>query len=85
MAIHPIQHQPTSLMDIRVRKELLRESIESDDAKIKELWNSLFNIPNILSKEISPSKRLNSLFSIGINTLDGAILAWKLYKKFKRR
>lgn len=77
--------QYSSLNEIRLRKELLRKDIEADDAKIKALWNSLFAKPDALSRKASPSKRMQSLFSIGASAFDGALLAWKLYRKFKKR
>ena len=75
----------SSLTEIRLRKELLRKDIEKDDAKIKALWNSLFTKPEALAKNASASKRLNSMLKIGAGAFDGAILAWKLYHKFKRK
>jgi len=74
-----------SLNDIRLRKETLRKSIEADDKKIKTLWNSLFTLPDAFSKDASRSKRITSMISIGTGAFDGAILAWKLYRKFKKK
>lgn len=79
------QIQYSSLNEIRLRKELLQKDIEADDAKIKALWHSLFMRPDALSKKATPSKRMQSLFSIGAGAFDGALLAWKLYRKFKRK
>ena len=62
-----------SLNEIRLRKELLRKDIQADDAKIKALWKSLFTKPEALSMKI------------GAGAFDGALLAWKLYHKFKRK
>ena len=76
--------QYSSLTEIRLRKELLQKDIEADDARIKVLWKSLFSKPDALSKNASPSKRMQSLFSIGVSAFDGALLAWKLYRKFKK-
>ncbi len=73
-----------SLTDIRLRKEALRKDIEADDAKIKALWSSIFTRPDAFSHNASRSKRVTSLISMGMGTLDGALLAWKLYRKFKR-
>ena len=47
-----------SLNDIRLKKETIRKEIDADDAKIQTLWNSLFTKPEILSRNASPSKRL---------------------------
>lgn len=77
--------QYNSLNDIRLRKEALRKSIEADDKKIKTLWNSLFTKPDAFKKDASRSKRLQSMMSIGMGAFDGALLAWKLYRKFKKR
>ena len=79
------QMQYSSLNEIRLRKELLRKDIKADDEKIKKLWKSLFVKPDALSRSASAGKRLNSLFSIGAGAFDGALLAWKLYRKFKKR
>lgn len=79
------QMQYHSLTDIRLRKEQLRKEIAADDAKFKTLWNSLFFKPTVLQKNASPSKRLSSALSLGAGALDGAVLAWKLYRKFKKK
>lgn len=78
-----IQYQ--SLADIRLRKEAIRKDLITDEAKFNTIWNSLFHKPEVLSKSASPSKRLSSLLSIGMGAMDGAVLAWKLYRKFKRK
>ena len=78
------QVQYASLNDIRLRKEKLQREIEADDAKIKVLWKSLFVKPDVLSKSASKGKRLQSLLSVGAGAFDGAMLAWKLYRKFKK-
>ena len=77
--------QYNSLNDIRLRKEALRKSIEADDKKIKALWNSLFTKPDAFSKEASRGRRIASMISVGTGAFDGALLAWKLYRKFKRK
>jgi hypothetical protein len=74
-----------SLNDIRLKKEAIRKEIDADDAKIQTLWNSLFTKPEILSRNASPSKRLQSLLQVGAGAFDGALLAWKLYRRFKPR
>ena len=71
--------------EIRLKKETIRKEIDADDAKIQTLWNSLFTKPEILSRNASPSKRLQSLLQVGAGAFDGALLAWKLYRRFKPR
>ena len=79
------QPQYNSLSDLRLRKELLRKDIETDCKKLNSLWNSLFTKPDILSKSASTSKRISSLVSMSAGAIDGAIFAWKLYRKFKKK
>ena len=72
-----------SITDIRLRKEILRNEILEDNEKIKTLWDSLFKKSDALNKRSTPSKRINSILNIGAGVLDGVILGWKLYRKFK--
>ena len=54
-------------------------------------YNSLNEIrlrKELLRKDIqnaSASKRFSSMMKIGAGAFDGALLAWKLYHKFKRK
>lgn len=73
-----------SLSDIRLRKEQLREELLSDDRKIKTLWTTLFRQPDVLRRDTTPSRRISGLFNMGAGVLDGLILGWKLYHKFKK-
>lgn len=73
-----------SLNDIRIRKEMLRNDILKEDQKIRTLWHDLFKPSDIFDKNTSPSKRISSLINTGATVIDGAILGWKLYRKFKR-
>lgn len=82
---HQDKNQYCSLTEIRLRKELLQKEMETDSEKIKQQWNSLFVKPKAFSKSTSPSKRISSLMSMGAGALDGMILAWKLYHKFKKK
>lgn len=75
--------QINSLEDIVLRKNMVLESIHNDDKKIKELWTDLFTVPTISAS--TPTKRLTNLLNIGAGAIDGALLAWKLYRKFKRK
>lgn len=78
-------NQPiTSLEELQARKELLNEEIQKEDQQIRDLWKSLFHKPTMLTSA-SPSKRLASMLTTGAGIIDGAILGWKLYKKFKKR
>lgn len=73
-----------SLNDIRTRKEMLRNAISKDDEKIQTLWNELFKPTEIFDKNTPPSKRISRILNTGATVIDGAILGWKLYRKFRR-
>ncbi len=73
-----------SLADIRSRKEMLRNDIKEDNKKIKGLWKSLFQPDDSFSRKASPSKRFSGFLNISAGVIDGALLGWKLYRKFKR-
>ena len=73
-----------SIEEIRLRKAALQKEIEADSAKIDEKWHSLFKKPEALSKSATPSQRISGIISSGADVLDGILLVWKLYRKFKR-
>jgi len=73
-----------SLEEIRTRKDALLEEIRKDDKQMKGLWNNLFHKPTALTAA-TPSKRISGLMSTGAGVLDGLILGWKLYRKFKKK
>ena len=73
-----------SIEEIRLRKAALQKEIEADSAKIDEKWHSLFKKPEALSKSATPSQRISGIISSGAGVLDGILLVWKLYRKFKR-
>lgn len=73
-----------SIEEIRLRKAALQKEIEADSAKIDEKWHSLFKKPEALSKSATPSQRISGIIRSGAGVLDGILLVWKLYRKFKR-
>ncbi len=73
-----------SIEEIRLRKAALLKDIEADSAKIEEKWHSLFKKPETLSRSATPSQRITGMISTGAGVLDGILLVWKLYRKFKR-
>lgn len=73
-----------SIEEIKLRKAALQKEIEADSAKIDEKWHSLFKKPEALSKSATPSQRISGIISSGAGVLDGILLVWKLYRKFKR-
>ncbi|KXB84726.1 hypothetical protein HMPREF3034_00644 [Prevotella sp. DNF00663] len=73
-----------SLSDIRLRKEVLLSEIQHDDKRIKTLWTDLFHAPKDMVSS-TPSKRFSGFMNTGAGLLDGIILGWKLYQKFKKK
>lgn len=73
-----------SIEEIRARKALLQKDIKTDEEKIDEKWHSLFKKPQALSKAATPSQRITSIVNSSAGVLDGVLLVWKLYRKFKK-
>lgn len=70
-----------SLEDISRRKAELLDDIRKDQKEMVSLWNDMFK-PERKTKKKGMS--LQSLMSTGVGVLDGALFAWKIYRKFKR-
>ena len=75
----PLKHQ--SLLAIRARKAQLSKDIQHSEQEIKATWNSIFH-PKKLPTPKTPAQRLVALASSSVGLIDGALLGWKLYKKF---
>ena len=60
-----------SLADIRARKDQLRNEIYADEEKISSLWSDLFY------------KKESQEPATPVQLIDGIILGWKIYRKFK--
>lgn len=73
-----------SIDEIRMRKALLLKDIQKDSDKIDRQWHSLFRKPQGLTKNATPGNRIASVMNMGAGFLDGALLVWKLYRKFKK-
>lgn len=76
--------QYKSLEEIQSRKEFLRQDIRKDSEKMTALTHSLFTRPVALKKNATPAQRIQSLVSSSAGLLDGVILGWKLYRKFRK-
>ena len=75
----PLKYQ--SLLAIRARKTQLNKDIQRSEQEIKATWNSIFH-PKKLPTPKTPAQRLVALASSSVGLIDGALLGWKLYKKF---
>ena len=77
------EYQFDSLRDIELRKAKLRGEIKTQEKSMGKLWDSLFH--NKSQKAMNTrQQKMTKLFSTGIGVVDGAMLAWKLYRKFKK-
>lgn len=70
-----------TLHEIRLRKELILSEIKRDNQQINVLWKELFRKPEQNKKK---GFTLASLMTTGAGVADGFMLAWKLYRKFKK-
>lgn len=73
------ENEYRSIDDIRLRKAQLRTEIAKDQNKLSGLWNSLVHKP----KNDRPSQRFSGVLNTGAGIMDGLILGWKLYRKFR--
>ncbi|MCD8283004.1 MAG: hypothetical protein LUC22_07110 [Prevotella sp.] len=72
-----------SIGDMRRRRRQLKHEIAANERAISGLWNNLFHRRRN-RRPASRARRLSSVVATGVNVVDGALLAWKLYKRFKK-
>ena len=70
-----------TLHEIRLRKELILSEIRRDNQQINVLWKELVRKPEQHRKK---GFTMASLMTTGAGLADGFMLAWKLYRKFKK-
>ena len=70
-----------TLNEIRLRKEIVLSEIRRDNQQMAILWKELFKKPAPRKKGFT----LASLMSKGAGLADGFMLAWKLYRKYKKK
>lgn len=68
-----------TLEDIAAYKARVKDEIRKDEKLIGQQWHSLFN-----DEERKNTNKWMSLMNTGMGVVDGAILGWKLYRKFKK-
>ena len=71
----------SSLDDIRAYKEELLEQIRQDRDVISTKWNDLFHREEPTPQ--SKAQKIMKMLSMGTGVLDGAMLGWKLYRKYQ--
>lgn len=74
--------QYNSLRDLKEYKDALNKQLKADEDEIKRLWGDLFR--PVKSGPKTPTQRIHSALSLGTGVIDGLILGWKLYRKFKK-
>lgn len=76
------QNNYTTLQDIQARRSQLLEGIRKDGERMSVLKKELFG------KNVAPRKggrmSMSSMINTGAGVFDGLMLAWKLYRKFKK-
>lgn len=70
-----------SLADIRAYKEQLHEQIKADEQSIAKKWDSLFNRNEPVPQ--NRAQKLMRMLNLGSGMIDGALLGWKLYRKYQ--
>lgn len=71
-----------TLEEIERYKDEVRQSIHDDEKRIGTLWSDLFHKEDRHAPK-TPVQRMINMVNIGSGVLDGLILGWKLYRKFK--
>jgi len=72
-----------TLEELTHKKQMLKAKIDEQDVQIKKMWKELFHDHSKESLS-TPSARLAKVITVGSSVFDGALLGWKLYRKFKR-
>lgn len=74
--------QFNDLADIRKYKDDVQTAIHKDEERIADLWHNLF-APSDEARPNTPAKRVAHMLSMGTGIVDGVLLGWKLYRKYK--
>ncbi len=72
-----------SLEAIRQRKMKLKGEIDSQENVMRRSWTQLFHSGD-KKMALTPSKKFTGFLTTGTTVIDGILLGWKLYRKFKR-
>ena len=73
----------TTLRSIEERKKQLLKEIRKDNNQINKLRKQLVAKPTALTSRKNRMS-VQGLMSTGAGVFDGLLLAWKLYRKFKK-
>lgn len=73
--------QISTIAELKAQEDLVRAQLKAEEKEIRRQWDRLFKAKRRSPK--TPSQRFLGFFSKGTSLVDGAILGWKLYKKFR--
>ncbi len=72
-----------SLSELQRRRRHLRNEIATSEKMLAHHWRTLLRKDKHRHAN-TPTERLTRLVSTGAGIVDAALLAWKLYRKFRR-
>lgn len=70
-----------SLTALRNHQAELRQHLTKSEEKLGVIWDDIFHKPTPRNHN-SPTQRALTLITSYAGVIDGAILGWKLYRKF---
>ncbi len=73
-----------SLTDLERRRRKLKSEILSRERVMTSLWRSIVHKKPHHKPLLGRGQRLTGLLTTGVSIIDGAVLAWRLYRKFRR-
>lgn len=68
-----------NLEEVRLRKANLQTELLRKEGNIRKLWNDIFHSKK---KTSSKKNRISGIVNSSMGIIDGALLGWKLYRKF---
>lgn len=68
-----------NLEEVRLRKANLQTELLRKEGNIRKLWNDIFHGKK---KTSSKKNRISGIVNSSMGIIDGALLGWKLYRKF---
>ncbi len=70
------------LKDVTHRKEIVLAQIKANNKEVGYMWKSLF--AKQPKKKKSKGTVVSTIMKTGVGVFDALVLAWKIYRKFKK-
>lgn len=70
-----------SLTALKERQQTIKKQLNYSEKRLGTIWNEIFHSPAAKERN-SPTLRAMTLITSYAGVIDGAILGWKLYRKF---